>query len=1166
MDKTNEIAAFIARWQGVTASELATAQSFVIGLCEVLGVAKPHPTPGQDYMFERPVTFAHGDGTSSAGRIDCYRRGHFVLEAKKLKAGSHTRGFDDGLLRARAQGESYARALPADEGRPPFVLVVDVGTVLEVYAEFSRSGGTYTPFPDPRSHRIALADLARPELQERLRLIWTDPEALDPARITARVTRDVSQQLARLARSLEQTGHGPLQVAAYLSRCLFSMFAEDVELLPKGSFHALLLKHRENPATVQQMLRILWADMDNGGFCAALVQPVLRFNGKLFKGAGSDGYSLLLSTQQIDWLIEAAGANWREVEPAIFGTLLERALNPDERHALGAHYTPRAYVERLVLPTVIEALRAEWADAQAAALLLAREASELESRAPTVKVKKDFAALDRHSGAVRAKWAAARQQVKDFLHRLCTLRVLDPACGSANFLYVTLEHLKRLEGEVLNQLDALGETQDSLDLGRETVTLLQLRGVEINERAAALAELVLWIGFLQWHIRTNGRSGVAEPVIHDYANIECRDAVLGFDRQEPMTDGGGQLVTRWDGESTKPHPVTGHRVPDESAQVVQWRYLQPRKAIWPQAEFIVGNPPFIGNKRMRTALGDGYVDALRAAWPEVPESADFVMYWWHQAAETVRTGRAERFGLITTNSLTMIFNRRVIEAQQRASPPLSLAFAIPDHPWVDNADGAAVRIAMSVGIAGKGEGKLCKVTAEIETAGGYEWDVQLAGSQGVIHSDLMVGANLTDAHRLLANDKLSNRGVIPHGAGFIVTDEEALRLGFGKVPGLDAHLRPYRNGRDLTGTARNVRVIDLFGMTADDVRSRFPSVYQWLLERVKPDRDQNPRPRRRDHWWRFAEDQPRLRQAIQGLNRYIVTGQVAKHRVFQWLDGSILPDDKLIAIASRDALHLGVLSSAVHVTWALAAGGRLGVGNDPVYSKSRCFDPFPFPDADTGLTPALAQQIRQLAEQIDAHRKSRQVAHADLTLTAIYNVLVKLRSGDALTARERTVNEHALVGVLGSLHDELDAAVLKAYGWQDLKLPADTDALLNRLVDLNARRAAEEAAGTVRWLRPAFQQGQGVQIGMADDDTATNAADPERPQAVPARPWPTGVTEQIKAVAEVMAQAGRGLGLADLAECFTGRGRWRDRLPALLDTLVALGRLRQIDDGRWTDA
>lgn len=359
MDKNKAIDAFIKRWQGVTASELATAQSFVMEFCELLGVSKPHPTPEQDYMFERPVTFAHGDGSNSAGRIDCYRRGHFVLEAKKLKAGAHTKGFDDGLLRARSQGEAYARALPAADGRPPFVMVVDVGTVIEVYAEFSRSGGTYIPFPDPRSHRIALADLARPEILKRLRLIWTDPERLNPARISAEVTREVSDRLALLARSLEQDGHVVQHVAAYLTRCLFSMFAEDVALLPQGAFLGLLKTHRQDPEALQYMLRALWTDMDTGGFSAALVKPVLKFNGKLFKGASTDGYSLLLTTAQIDLLILAAQADWREVEPAIFGTLLERALDPVERHALGAHYTPRAYVERLVLPTVMEPLRAE---------------------------------------------------------------------------------------------------------------------------------------------------------------------------------------------------------------------------------------------------------------------------------------------------------------------------------------------------------------------------------------------------------------------------------------------------------------------------------------------------------------------------------------------------------------------------------------------------------------------------------------------------------------------------------------------------------------------------------------------------------------------------------------------------------------------------------------
>jgi hypothetical protein len=622
--------------------------------------------------------------------------------------------------------------------------------------------------------------------------------------------------------------------------------------------------------------------------------------------------------------------------------------------------------------------------------------------------------------------------------------------------------------------------------------------------------------------------------------------------------------------TTKLHPATGEPVPDESAVVVQWNYVNPRQALWPSVDFIVGNPPFIGNKRMRDALGSGYADALRKAWPDVPESADFVMYWWQRAADTVRSGAARRFGLITTNSLTMIFNRRVVEAQQAASPPLSVVFAIPDHPWVDSADGAAVRIAMTVGIAGVAEGRLLSSAEESEADNG-EVAVRFDTRYGVIHSDLKVGANIAGAKRLKANDLISNRGVIPHGAGFIVTPDQAQSLGLGSVPGLERHIRPYRNGRDLTGTPRGVMVIDMHGLSSDEVRARFPAVFQWLLERVKPERDHNPERSRRENWWLFARQNTELRNALKGLNRYIVTGQVAKHRIFQWLDQSILPDDKLIAIASEDALHLGVLSSVVHTQWALAAGGRLGVGNDPVYSKSICFEAFPFPDDTSGLTPELAHRIRNLAEQLDAHRKAQQAAHREITLTGMYNVLEKLRSGEALTPHERTTNEHGLVSVLRTLHDGLDSAVLAAYGWRDLSLPADTDKLLSRLVELNAKRAAEEAAGTVRWLRPEFQNRlaageqaeMDVEAGIAEE--ATPATVPLQPAK---RPWPSGLPEQIKAVADVLATTPQPLTLAALEAHFTARGRWRERLPTILETLEALGRARRIsaETPRWKSA
>ncbi|HYW58807.1 MAG TPA: DNA methyltransferase [Polaromonas sp.] len=1200
-DATVQAAAFVERWQGVTASELSTAQSFVRELCDLLGVDVPHATPEQNYMFERPITFRHGDGTSSAGRIDCYRRGHFVLEAKKLRAASHTKGFDDALLLARSQAESYARALPSEEGRPPFLLVVDVGNVIELYAEFTRSGATYTPFPDPRSHRIALSSLLEPAVRQRLQSIWTDPESLNPTRASARVTRQVATQLAELAKSLEQSGHRADHVAAFLTRCLFSMFAEDVELLPKfdgkGGFLNLLQTHREHPANLQQMLRVLWADMDRGGFSAALATQVLKFNGKLFKESGSTGYSLLLNPDQIERLINAAKANWREVEPAIFGTLLERALDPTERHALGAHYTPRAYVERLVLPTVVEPLRADWANAQAAALVLAKEAVELSGKAHEQKMEE------------------ARAEVRKFHHQLCTTRVLDPACGSGNFLYVTLEHLKRLEGEVLNQLSDLGENQDKLGFEGETVTPQQLLGIELNERAAALAELVLWIGYLQWHIRTRNNKAVAEPVVHDYGNIECRDAVLAWDDTDLAYDADGQLLSRWDGVTFKAHPVTGAQVPDETAQVPEWKYIKPRQAEWPTTDFIVGNPPFIGASTMRAALGDGYVQALRGAWPEVPESADFVMYWWSRAAHTTRAGQARRFGFITTNSLRQTFNRRLVEAHMsppikktttEATLPIRLVFAIPDHPWVDSTNGAAVRIAMTVGESGP---RTSPVTAPLpspvraepveaayasrlltvmeEQTGEFgEVNVKLAEYSGVIHADLSVGAHVASANPLQSNGQISNTGVKLHGAGFIVTPNEAAMLGLGTQPGVELHIRAYRNGRDLTAEPRGVMVIDLAGLSANEVRQRFPSIYQWVWDRVKPERDLNREEYRRTNWWLFGRKNTELRAGLLGLPRYIATVETAKHRTFQFLDASILPDNKLIAIALGDSFSLGVLSSRVHVEWSLATGSWLGVGNDPVYVKSRCFETFPFPDEDTGLTPELRERVASLAEQIDAHRKRQQATHTGLTLTGMYNVLEALRNGRELTAKEKTIHTQGLVAVLKDLHDELDAAVLQAYGWDDLaqalqqaqgergQSEGGQDELLTRLVALNARRAAEEKAGHIRWLRPAFQnpaastslsnqellapvvKGLQAEIALESEPTASKTAKNDGTQ-----PWPSALPEQVRALAQVLAGQPGALSIADIEARFKGRGPWKRSLPRILETLEALGRARREGEG-----
>ena len=1206
---------FIARWQHASGSELANAQSFVRELAELLGEAPPNParedTRDNDYVFERRVIFHHGDGSTAEGRIDCYKRGCFVLEAKKLRQGTQTKGFDDAMLRARAQAEGYARALPAAEGRPPFLITVDVGHVLEIYAEFSRSGATYTPFPDPRSHRIKLQQLTDPAIRDRLKALWADPLSLDPSRASARATRQIAEKLAGVAKALEGAGHHPEAVAGFLTRCLFCLFAEDVGLLPKAAFTDLLSSLSQNPPQFVPLVGALWKEMDEGGFSVVLRNTLPRFNGKLFKSPEV----LPLDRDQIDLLREAGQADWTQVEPAIFGTLLERALDPAERHSLGAHYTPRPYVERLVLPTVIEPLRADWANVQAAALLLANE----------------------------GKSTAALAEIDAFHHRLCQVRVLDPACGSANFLYVTLEHMKRLEGEVLDFAQGIGGGQQRLEAEGLTVDPHQFLGLEINPRAAAIAELVLWIGYLQWHFRTRSAGLPPSPILRDFCNIECRDAVLDFAGRTLLTAADGQPVTRWDGVTMKPHAVTGEPVPDESAQVPVWRYEAPRQAAWPAADFIVGNPPFIGASTMRAALGDGYVEALRSTWPEVPESADYVMYWWHRAACLVASGAVARFGFITTNSLKQTFNRRVVEAalagkfplravdrepeaktqsgvgavfgavsgetvgvlsgalpgalsgalpgalsgedaatgparrpsrvaEAVAAPapsPLRLAFAIPDHPWVDSADGAAVRIAMTVADRMKNvPGALLTVISE-KDAGGEGLAVELQHRAGLLHADLRIGANVAAAGALQANGGISSPGFKLHGAGFIVTPEEAAQLE------ANAPIKDYRNGRDLTDRPRGVKLIDLFGLTAEEVRQRYPATYQWVFERVKPERDQNARATYRDNWWIFGEPRRDLRPMLAGLPRYIATVETAKHRVFQFLDAAIAPDNMLVCLALDDAYALGVLSSASHVVWALAAGGTLE--DRPRYNKTRCFETFPFPVA----TPEQQARIRDLAEQLDAHRKRQQAVHPTLTLTGMYNVLAKIHAGEALTAKDKAQHEQGLVSVLQTLHDELDAAVLDAYGWGDLApglaaAPASSarqlaeENLLERLVALNAERQREEAGGLVRWLRPAFQNPVAVNPGLglpgaadlcsheAASGKPSPATDADASGTQPAAsktPWPATLPEQMALLARLLHTAPQSEN--QLAAQITGKGPWKKRLPDLLQTLVALGRARR---------
>lgn len=1141
---------FIAEWRASGGSERANSQHFLLDLCRLLELPLPEKTNPFEttvYGFERKVLFKHGDGTQSNGFIDLYREGSFVLESKQaqeltqpqaelpgigskfgVKRGTGT--WKTTMVRAKNQAESYARALPAHEGRPPFLIVVDVGYCFELYSEFTRSGATYTPFPDPKNHRILLDDLRDPAIRELLRTVWLDPMSLDPSKRQAEVTLQVAESLARLAKSLE-VEHEAHIVSAFLMRCLFTMFAEDVGLLPPNCFTGLLGTLMDKPSGFVPTTEELWSKMNTGGFCIALHEEVIHFNGGLFK----DAKALSLNRHQLIMLLEASKANWRDVEPAIFGTLVEQALDPQVRHTLGAHFTPRAYVERLVLPTVIEPLREEWRAVQAAAVLLLGQ------------------------NKVREAWDV----VKAFHRRLTQIVVLDPACGTGNFLYVSLEHLKRLEAEVLDfegDLGREGLSQEFLtEMKNLTVDPRQLLGLEVNPRAAAIAELVLWIGYLQWHFRTKGDVQPPIPVIQNFGNIQWRDALIDHEELEEVVGKDGKPLMRWDGVHFKLNPATGKPTPDEARQAPVLRYKNPRPYHWPDADYIVGNPPFLGGKDKRDEFGEAYFEAIHKAYPTVPKSADFVMFWWRKAAQAIRDGRGRRFGFITTNSLSQTFNRRVIEPfLADAKRPFSIIFAIPDHPWKDDSGAADVRISMTVGEAGHADGRLFRVVAEKPGDHG-EKNVEFEERFGRINPDLSIGADLTVAQALKANENLSCPGVKLHGAGFIVTPEQAAALGLGKRPGLEKHIRPYVNGRDLMATSRGVMVIDCFGLDVDELRERYPEVYEWLHDRVKPERDINGLKSKDSRgyakkWWLFGKPRETFRPALTGLRRYIATVETAKHRVFQFLDAAILPDNMLINIASEDAYILGVLSSRFHDLWAVESGGRLGVGHTPRYNKTRCFETFPFP-ADPA--PGLKVRIREYAERIDAHRKERLAAFPELTLTKLYNVLEALRQGEILSAEEREIKEKGLVGLLLEFHANLDAAVSEAYGWPDNQEGQD---ILSRLLALNQQRLAEEAGGVIRWLRPEYQAPHAPRAVQLPSGLAVIPAKARKAIA----PWPGSLPEQAAAVAAVLAAQTKPASVEQIAKAF--KRAKRDRVAELLETLASLGQVRRLEEGRYSVA
>jgi hypothetical protein len=1128
---------FITRWQSSSGNERANYQMFFSELCDGLGVARPDAKGSiltDPYCFDKDLKIYHPSGKVTPGYIDFYKAEHFLIEAKQggnqTGKGTAKRGTNSYLKAMEAafvQAIAYTRNL---NSKPPFVLTCDIGDHFELWTGFNGDYGGYGARRD-----ILLTELRKPDMFDLFVDIFTAPQKRNPEKIAAKVTREVAADLAELSKKLEGL-HEPQEVAHFLMRCIFTMFAEDVGLLKERLFtEALETRWLQDPKTFKPEVAALWRAMNDGttfGFYGRL----LKFNGGLF----AEATAFDLTKDQLEVMLKAAKRDWQNVEPAIFGTLLERALNSKERSKLGAHYTPRSYVERLVRPVVMEPLRSQWDLVQGEVKQLL---GDVEIKPTTAQENKAIAVLE------------------DFLGELRSQRILDPACGSGNFLYVTMDLIKQLESEVLRRLeDITGKVQLRLDITQ--VNPGQFLGIEINPRAAAIADLVIWIGYLQWHFRQFGGIPPLEPVLREYKNIECRDAVLAYDgKEEDIDPKTGKVKTRWGGRMMK-HSVTGESVPDPSDQIPIYRYINARPANWQEADYIVSNPPFIGNARMRDRLSDGYAETLRHVYPDVPETVDFVMYWWHKAAELAGVNQMQRFGFITTNSIHQVRQRGVIEFHQNQKNPIKLFFAIPDHPWTDETEGAAVRIALTAAESETSKvvklPRLGTVSSEIQGETPEESAEQIEiywRNCGQILSNLRSGADITKVRGLRANENLVSRGVMSGSEGFQV-EQNQTELVEVKL------LKKYINGRDLLQKSRNILIVDTAKLNEDELKNNYPKTYQYLLERVKPERLTNNDPKLRSEWWLYRRANTILRSALQNISSYIVTVETSKHRTFLLLESDVLPDNKLVAIALEDAYFLGVLSSQIHGTWALVCGSQLGP--TPVYAKTICFDPFPFPTP----TPEQEQKIRELGDRLDSHRKRIQSQHPDVTITAMYNLLEKIRAGIELTDKDREFNNKALVSTLKQIHDELDAAVLDAYEWEDLKAEGGKtkaeieEIILERLVALNAQRSQQERNGLIRWLRPEYQAPSEVPTQQVLEGITDIA--PEIITPIEQQKFPKAFKEQLAAVRDLLRTQGGEWTIDQIAAQFKSANRQKQAIALCLESLEALGIVtNHIEENRW---
>ncbi len=967
------VAEFIAKWRKVELKERSAAQEHFLDLCNVFG----HPTPaaadptGEKYCFEKGAA-KHGGGD---GFADVWKRGFFGWEYK----GKHKdlNAAYDQLLRYRDALEN-----------PPLLVLCDLDRIV-VRTNFT---GTISAVYD-----IPLEALVEPRNIEIVRAVFHDPETLRPGRTSAAVTQEAAARIGEIAASMRERALDPTAVAHFLDRVVFCLFAEDARLLPDMVFSRIAEKSGGDPARFGKTLGALFDAMATGGDFG--LETIRHFNGSLFDDRAVPD----LTADDLKRIAATASLDWSAVDPSIFGTLFERGLDPAKRSQLGAHFTGIEDIELVVDAVVMTPLRRDWEETKAT----------IESLLATGRKRPDAKAPDKPLSAAALKKARGEAEsiLHQFLTRLREVKILDPACGSGNFLYVALLRLKDLEREAAVTFPS----EHGLNTYLPGVGPWQLYGIEINPYAHDLAQMTVWIGWLQW-IRANGFGFPADPILRSLSgNIRLMNSILAPDGTEPE---------------------------------------------WPTVDFIVGNPPFLGGKMLRRELGDDYVDRIFTLWRDrVPLEADLCCYWFEKARAHIAAGKCKRAGLLATQGIRGGANREVLK---RIKETGNIFWAESDRPWI--LDGANVHVSM-VGFD-DGEEKTRTLDGKVVTT---------------INANLTATANVGQAARLKVNSGLGFMGTTKQGPFEI---DEPLALEWLASPNPHSRpnsdvLVPWINGMAVSKRTASTWIIDFFEMTEMEA-ARYETPFAYVTEHVKKARDATPRSWYRAEWWQHYAQRPEMRKALDGLNCFIVTPRVAKHRLFSWQAAPTNPDCQLIVFARADDYFFGILHSRFHEVWALAQGTQLREKESGFrYTPTTCFETFPFPEADPEREAAIAAAAKELNELREGWLNppdwtrtetlefpgtvggpwDRYIAPATVedrrdfkVGTVRYSRLVPRDAACAARLKDRTLTKlyNARPAWLADCHARLDAAVSAAYGW-----PADLadDAILERLLALNLERA-----------------------------------------------------------------------------------------------------------------